>query len=173
MANHDVSGSALKDVFQALLRHRRKSALFFAAVVAGTVLVTLLSPKEYRSTGKLFVRLGRENATLDATATLGENPIVAVPMSRENEINSVVEILQSRALLEKVVDALGPAFVLNLGQEGSASDAPAATGRGGWTQQAGAQIGQIFAAARTCWGSSVPMPVWTTANGPSNGWPRA
>ena len=35
-----------------------------------------------------------------------------MPQSRDNEINSVVEILQSRALLEKVVDALGPATVL-------------------------------------------------------------
>ena len=147
-----------EDVFQSLFRHRRKSALFFAAVVAGTVLVTLLWPKEYRSTGKLFVRLGRENATLDATATLGENPIVAVPPSRENEINSVVEILQSRALLEKVVDALGPAFVLNLGQEGSALGRP--------SDRSGSRR------LDSCWGGSIRMPVWTTANGPSNGWPR-
>ena len=58
MANHDARGSSLKDVFQTLRRHRRKSALFFAVVVTGTVLITLLSPKEYRSTGKLFVRVG-------------------------------------------------------------------------------------------------------------------
>ncbi|MBN1396299.1 MAG: hypothetical protein JW959_14845 [Pirellulales bacterium] len=53
------------------------------------------------------MRLGRENATLDPTATLGQKPIVAVPQSRESEINSEVEILRSRALIEKVVDALG------------------------------------------------------------------
>jgi len=157
MADRNVSDSALRDVFQALVRHRRKSAWFFTTVVAATVLITLLWPKEYRSTGKLFVRLGRENATLDATATLGENPIVAVPMSRENEINSVVEILQSRALLEKVVDALGPAFVLNLDQEGSISDASTSNREaGGWVL-----LGQLN-----------PTPIWTTANGPSNGWPR-
>ena len=39
--------------------------------------------------------------------------IVTVNESRDNEINSVVEMLKSRALVEMVVDDLGPALVLN------------------------------------------------------------
>jgi uncharacterized protein involved in exopolysaccharide biosynthesis len=101
------------EVFQSLFRHKRIAVSFFLMSVTGAVLITLAMPKEYRSVGKLFVRLGRENATLDPTATLGQSPIVAVPQSRENEINSVVEIIQSRTLLEKVVDSLGPDVVLN------------------------------------------------------------
>jgi uncharacterized protein involved in exopolysaccharide biosynthesis len=100
-----------------LLRHKGKSLSFFVAVVTGVAIITLLGPKEYRSAGKLFVRLGRENAMLDPTATLGQSPTVAVPPSRENEINSVVEIMQSRALLEKVVDRLGPAAILGPANE--------------------------------------------------------
>ena len=96
------------DVRLALKRYRKKGLLFFSVTLSITVLFVLFAPRQYRSEGKLFVRLGRENSTLDATATLGQNPIVAVPLSRENEINSEVEILQSRALIEKVVDALGP-----------------------------------------------------------------
>jgi uncharacterized protein involved in exopolysaccharide biosynthesis len=38
---------------------------------------------------------------------------VAVPPSRDAELNSVVEILKSRAMAEKVVDAVGPEFVLS------------------------------------------------------------
>jgi uncharacterized protein involved in exopolysaccharide biosynthesis len=90
--------------------------------MALTVTITMLTPEEFRSTGKLFVRLGRENATLDPTVTLGASPTVAIPQSRDNEINSVVEILQSRTLLEKVVDGVGVDVVLH---GGFAASAPA------------------------------------------------
>jgi polysaccharide biosynthesis protein PslE len=102
----------MNDLANTLLRHKRKGALFFAVVMIGTILFTIFAPRKFRSEGKLYLRLGRENATLDPTVTLGENSIVAMPQSRENEINSVAEMVQSRAVLEKVVDKLGPAVVL-------------------------------------------------------------
>ena len=102
----------MKDLAFALLRHKGKGASFFGVVLAGTILITIFAPRKFRSEGKLYLRLGRENATLDPTVTLGENSIVAMPQSRENEINSVAEMVQNRAVLEKVVDKLGPAVVL-------------------------------------------------------------
>ena len=112
MFDNRQSSGQLGDVYRAFSRHKKKAVLFFCAVFAGTVLFTLLVPRQYKSEGKLFVRLGRENATLDPTATLGQNPIVAIPQSREREINSVVEILHSRTRVEKVVDALGPKEII-------------------------------------------------------------
>src|SRR4051812_46719821 len=99
-------------VWRALTRHKTAAAAFFVGVLAVVAAVTLLTPRTYRSQSKLFLRLGRENATLDPTATLGQNPVIAVPVSRENEINSVLEILKTRVLLEKVVDRVGPAVIL-------------------------------------------------------------
>lgn len=122
MLNHDLSEETLQGACDSLGRHKRLSATFFVAVVAGVGLLTFFWPKQYRSEGKLFVRLGRENAMLDPTATLGQNPIAAVPQSRENEINSVVEILQSRMLFEKVVDGLGPDAILGSGREKASSE---------------------------------------------------
>ena len=149
MAVSDTPAAALREAMRSVRRHKGKSLLFFAAVMICTVALTTLASKEYRSTGKLFVRLGRENATLDPTATLGPTPIVAVPQSRDNEINSVVEILQSRTLLEKVVDDLGPAFILNAGNRSSESDATADDQAApGLVQQAGVQIGAVFAEAK-------------------------
>ncbi|MCC7086834.1 MAG: hypothetical protein IT427_17690 [Pirellulales bacterium] len=75
--------------------------------------LTLLSPKTYRSEGKLLVRLGRENMALDPTATLGATPLVGVQPSRETELNSDIDILKSRFLIEKVVDFIGPARILD------------------------------------------------------------
>src|SRR6476646_3536304 len=102
----------LRDVARILFRQKRKMIACFVTVLALTALVTLLSPRAYRSQAKLFVRLGRENATLDPAATVGQTPVVGVAQNRENELNTYVEIIKSRVLLEKVVDAIGPATLL-------------------------------------------------------------
>jgi len=150
MTRSSSSDTIVRDVYRAFSRHKRKAVLFFVAVMTGVVLFTLLCPKEYRSEGKLFLRLGRENAMLDATATLGENPIAVVPQSRENEINSVVELLQSRMLLEKVVDQLGPAVVL-----GGDAQAPSAEGdvaesdsAAGWVHEASVPFAAALSAGK-------------------------
>ena len=44
---------------------------------------------------------------------------------RENEINSITEILQSRFLLEKVVDAVGPQAILKGTEAGETGASPA------------------------------------------------
>jgi uncharacterized protein involved in exopolysaccharide biosynthesis len=104
-----------REFFRMLARQRRKMLVFSGVVLALVVAFTLLTPRAYRSQAKLFVRLGRENVTLDPTATFGQAPVVAVPQSRENEINSVVELLRSRSLLDAVVDRVGPAALLGEG----------------------------------------------------------
>jgi uncharacterized protein involved in exopolysaccharide biosynthesis len=105
----------LRDLGRVVFRHKGKTVLFFLTVLTAVGVLSLLSPRAYRSQAKLFVRLGRENTTLDPTATFGQAPVVAVPQSRETEINTAVEVLKSRVLLEKVVDALGPRAILDGG----------------------------------------------------------
>jgi polysaccharide biosynthesis protein PslE len=94
---------------------RRKwlALLTFTAITGGVTIATALWPRTYRSEAKLLVRLGRENSTLDPTATFGKEAIVAIPSMRETEINSTVEIISSRALIEKVVDSLSPSTILD------------------------------------------------------------
>jgi len=104
--------TGLSDVYRALVRHRKKAMLFFLIVVAGAVVYVMAASRVYESNAKLFVRLGRENATLSPADTLGEKPVAAIPHSREEEINSVVEMLGSRAMIERVVDRLGPSAIL-------------------------------------------------------------
>ena len=105
------------DFCRAISRHKRKMCGFSLSVIVLVAAVTLLSDKVYRSEGKLLVRLGRENVTLDATSTLGNAPVVAIPTDRVHEINSIVQILRSRVLAEHVVDALGPQAILNPGKK--------------------------------------------------------
>lgn len=101
-----------RQVCHILFRQKRKIALVFVGVMGLACALTLFMPRTYRSQAKLLVRLGRENAALDPTASFGQAPVVALPPSRENDINSALEILKSRYLLEKVVDAVGPEIIL-------------------------------------------------------------
>jgi uncharacterized protein involved in exopolysaccharide biosynthesis len=111
--NHPAENTLSIDyVRRACLRHEGKMALFFLFVMAATALGTYLAPRAYRSQAKLFIRLGRENVTIDPTATLGQAAVVAVPPTRDTEINSAIEILTSRDLIDKVVDAVGPEAIL-------------------------------------------------------------
>jgi uncharacterized protein involved in exopolysaccharide biosynthesis len=120
----EEASTSVREVWRILGQHRRASAYCFVVVMGAVALITLLIPRTYRSEAKLFLRLGRENVALDPTTTFGQGPVVAVPQSRENEINSVIETLKSRVLVESVVDAVGPDAIL--GQGPLRTDPPAA-----------------------------------------------
>jgi uncharacterized protein involved in exopolysaccharide biosynthesis len=115
MSQPAESGLSLRGLSRSVFRHKRKVAGFFIATMTLVTVTVLLLPRGYRSEAKLFVRLGRENVMLDPTTTLNQAPVVAVPQSRENEINSVIEILRSRPLLEQVVDRVGADAILGTG----------------------------------------------------------
>ena len=100
-----------RDVFRILARQKRKMVVFFCATLAAVVGLLVVFPRTYSSEARLFVRLGKESVSLDPTATLGQT--VAVNESRESEINSELEMLRSRVLLEDVVEHLGPERILS------------------------------------------------------------
>ncbi|MDY0040415.1 MAG: Wzz/FepE/Etk N-terminal domain-containing protein, partial [Desulforhabdus sp.] len=95
----------LRDAYFVLFRNKNKIMLCFAAVVLTVAIGTFFSPRIYQSDAKLMLRLGRESVSLDPTATIGQ--IAHIGQNRETEINSELEILNSRELAEKVVDAIG------------------------------------------------------------------
>lgn len=94
-----------------LRRHAKRSAIFFAVTMTLIVVGVFVCPRTYRSRAKLFVRMGRESVTLDPTATTGK--VMSVYESRENEINSIMEVIHCRVLLERVVDRLGPKTIVS------------------------------------------------------------
>ena len=126
---HGMSTPGLSDLWRAVARHKKKSLATFLLVVVLAAGAAIFLPKSYHSNGMLLVRLGRENATLDPTATMGQDPVVTVPVSRDGELNSVVEILKSQAVAEKAVDRLGADFVLQRRVAGDAADRPGRAAR--------------------------------------------
>ena len=100
----------VETLLKAPLKHKFKALLAFIIPVALAVCAAYLLPKTYRSDAMIFVRLGRESVSLDPTATTGS--MIPVFESRENEVNSVRDMLYSGGLAEKVVDRIGPEVVL-------------------------------------------------------------
>jgi succinoglycan biosynthesis transport protein ExoP len=106
-----IPEKSLRDIYYIVFRQKWKAIIFFLVVFITVTVGTFLMPEIYRSEAKLMVRLGRESVSLDPTATTG--PFISVGQNRENEIKSELEILNSQDLVEKVVDAIGPAPLIN------------------------------------------------------------
>src|SRR3954462_5618935 len=102
--------TSARDVFQLLFRHKNKVVFCFAVTMSLAVAIICCWPRKYKSESKLLVRLGRETVMLDPTATTRQ--IMPVSVSRETEVNSVLEMLRSRIMIEKLVDELGPDAIL-------------------------------------------------------------
>ncbi len=108
--NGRVPQSSLRDVYYVLFRHKKKALIFFFIVALTVTLGTFLAPDFYESDAKLLVKVGRESVALDPTVTTGQ--IITVSQPREYEINSELEILMSREVAERVVEAIGACVIL-------------------------------------------------------------
>lgn len=131
MIEPQVIWQSVDFVKQALWRHR---LLALGTMFVLTTLVTIgavLLPKSYLSEAKLFVRFGRENQ-LDPTASTGQ--AISINETRESEINSLQEILRSRAMLDRVVESLGPSYILKGMDRGAEQGATDETGASWDTQ---------------------------------------
>ncbi|MBC8350505.1 MAG: GumC family protein [Planctomycetes bacterium] len=102
--NHDNLIS-LRDCVRLAFRHKFKAAVIFTLTLGFVTVVAIMLPKKYTSEAKLFIRLGRTGVALDPTATVGQT--VAMGDTRERELNSALEILSSRELLNDVVGQVG------------------------------------------------------------------
>jgi polysaccharide biosynthesis protein PslE len=104
---------------RAFFRNKRKMSVAFCGTFTLLIAGLIVFPRTYSSESQLFVRLGKESVSLDPTATMTE--VVRVNESRESEINSELEILRSRVVLEDVVKQLGADYILSRVDEGRRS----------------------------------------------------
>ncbi len=104
----------LGDFISALFRNRKKVIGIPLVILTIAALCIGFIPRKYQSEAKLFMQVGRESVKLDATATVNDT-ISMQTNDRDSEIVTVVDMLQSRGTIEKVVDRLGPDVVLGRG----------------------------------------------------------
>jgi uncharacterized protein involved in exopolysaccharide biosynthesis len=102
-----------RDICGLLFRHKSKVLFCFTICICAALAVILFWPRKYKSESKMLVRLGRETVTLDPTATTSQ--VMPISVSRETEVSSVLEMLRSRVIIEKLVDEIGQDVILRPG----------------------------------------------------------
>ncbi|WP_047814434.1 GumC family protein [Rhodopirellula islandica] len=100
----------LNDLWRAVARHRLSAVLWTIVLLPVLALGVFLIPAQFDSYSQLLIRLGRGAVSMDPTATL--SPTVSLQDSRASQVNSVREMLQSRAIAQKVVKKVGVERIL-------------------------------------------------------------
>lgn len=110
--------------FLYLVFKRKIQILFVFALIVITVAAgTFLTAPTYEAKSQILVKLGRENVYTQMVPTTGnQNPIIG--LNREEQINSEIQILRSRSMIEKMVEAIGPEVIYkDLADSGSRPEA--------------------------------------------------
>lgn len=95
---------SMRDLVAPLFRRRRLLGISFLTVALGTVTTVLLLPKQYEAEMKILVKRER----IDPTMTTDKATVVESHSEvTEEQVQSEVELLQSRDLLESVVKNAG------------------------------------------------------------------
>src|SRR5438552_6591591 len=93
--------ASVRTAIEALFRHKRLFLRCVGAVILLAVAFLIFIPREYSSEMKILVQNARGNVVLSAERT---NPINVISDVTESQVNSELEILQSRDVLDPVAD---------------------------------------------------------------------
>lgn len=98
---------SLRNILNPIFKHKIEILLFFSAVVITVAIGTLRTQPVYEATAQVLVNMGRQNMYLPASGSMA--PILDFKLERQ--MNTEIEILNSRSLAEKTLAALGPAII--------------------------------------------------------------
>ena len=95
-----VRSPTVRDLVTIAFRHRQLMMISFLGILCGSILVAVLQPHRYEAGMKILVK--RERVDPVVTSEASAQPQFALEVT-EQELNSEVELLKSRDLLEKIV----------------------------------------------------------------------
>src|SRR5271163_202072 len=96
----------MRDVVMPVFRQRRLVALTFLGIFVGAMLGAVLLPRKYEAEMKILVNRERVDAVVTPDPDNVNGPGI-VPAVSEEDLNSEVELIKSRDLLERVVLTCG------------------------------------------------------------------
>jgi uncharacterized protein involved in exopolysaccharide biosynthesis len=99
----------MRDVVMPVFRQRRLASLIFLGIFVGAMLGAVLLPRKYEAEMKILVNRERVDAVVTPDPDNVNGPGI-VPAVSEEDLNSEVELIKSRDLLERVVVACGLSF---------------------------------------------------------------
>jgi uncharacterized protein involved in exopolysaccharide biosynthesis len=98
---------SLRDAASIWFRHKLLIAVTFLTIAIGTGLVTMFMPNEYESRMKILVKSLRSDVPITPERTTGTAGAISDNAVTEAQINSEIELLTSKDLLEQVVRQSG------------------------------------------------------------------
>jgi len=96
----------VRDATSAWFRHKLLMTVTFLTIAIGTAVWTFMLPNEYESRMKILVKNLRSEVPITPERTTGTYGAQGTDVS-ENEINSEIELLTSKDLLNQVVSECG------------------------------------------------------------------
>lgn len=109
MSTNQSRNFTLVDVIVAVWKSPFYFSFWFVAFFSLVVAAYIFIPRKYISEGKLFVKVGRSSIGNNPTAS---NGTISLQDSRETEVKSVVNLLESRELASRVVERVGAERIL-------------------------------------------------------------
>lgn len=101
---------SFRDILHVIFKRKIQILLFFSITIFTVAIGTYLVRPTYEATAQILVKTGRENIYVPTPAVGGTSKPV-ISFTREEQINSEIEILRSLFLAEKVVELLGPGVI--------------------------------------------------------------
>ncbi|MEM7455860.1 MAG: hypothetical protein AAF456_16015 [Planctomycetota bacterium] len=106
----DSNQITIAQMLGACQRHKFKSFMTFLLVLVVVAAGFLIWPRKYSSEGQMNVQLvARDSISVNPASG---NETVSIQDTRETEIRSAVEVIQSRAVIEAVVEEIGADEIL-------------------------------------------------------------
>jgi len=101
--DHVPSQFSLRDILTVVFKRRNLIILLVLSVMAATVVLSLLQPRIYRVSANLLVNRARVEVPIGPT----ESAQAFVGRVSEQDLNSEIEIIKSREMIEDVLQVLG------------------------------------------------------------------
>jgi uncharacterized protein involved in exopolysaccharide biosynthesis len=104
--DNETLGS-LRDILNILFKHKAKMITIFATIVITVTVGSFLMAPVYEASSKVLVKFGRENVFTPTSPAAGGNQPILFDSSREERLNSEIEIFRGRNLIETSITKLG------------------------------------------------------------------
>ena len=98
--------SSPRDFLTILFKHKYTILMIFFAVVATVTIGSFLLPPTYEAKSSLLLKFGREYIYRSEVGERGSDTRPLIPLNQEEVINSEIQILTSRDLIEKVIASI-------------------------------------------------------------------
>lgn len=107
MENPGSFQSPLIDSLHILFKRQRSILIIFLVTVCVVATGTFLTQPTYEVMAQILVKVGRQNVYTPPNSTTSQ----VVNFDKADQINSEIQLIRSRALIEKVLAAIGPEVV--------------------------------------------------------------